>query len=50
MKDKVTLEFTREELNVILYGLQKLPFEAVNDIIKSIVSQIPPKQVETSSI
>lgn len=37
---KKKLEFTDQELNIILYSLQKQPFEMVNDIIHSIAAQL----------
>lgn len=43
---KKQLEFTEAELNVILYSLQKQPFEIVNELIKNIVLQLQPKVVE----
>jgi hypothetical protein len=36
---KVTLTFTVNELNAILAGLGKLPFEVVDSFIKRIVSE-----------
>jgi outer membrane lipopolysaccharide assembly protein LptE/RlpB len=34
------LKFTEQELNVILFALQKQPFEMVNDLIQNIVRQL----------
>jgi hypothetical protein len=48
---KHTLEFTKEELNTILFGLQKLPWEVSNAIIQNILIQVRPNIVsnETNS-
>ena len=35
-----TLSLTDKELNIILFGLQKLPFESVNELIHNIVAQL----------
>jgi hypothetical protein len=50
---KKTLQFTEQELNVILFALQKQPFEMVNGLIQNIVGQLQPvgnnKEVVTES-
>jgi len=40
---KFKLELTEQELNIVLFGLQKLPFETVNELIKNIVAQAQPQ-------
>jgi hypothetical protein len=35
-----TIELTDQELNTILFGLQKLPYEAVINLIPKIVKQV----------
>ncbi len=37
------LEFKQDELNIVLLGLQKLPWETSNALIQNIVQQIQPK-------
>jgi hypothetical protein len=46
---KRTLELTEQELNIILFGLQKLPYETSAEVIKAIVSQLQVKNNETVS-
>ena len=43
MEEKIKLELTKNELNIILYSLQKQPYEAVAEPIKNIVAQLQPK-------
>lgn len=40
MNTKKTLTFTDQELNVVLFGLQKLPYETVAELIPNIVRQL----------
>jgi hypothetical protein len=42
---KKTLEFNEQELNIILFALQKQPFEMVNDLIRNVVGQLQAQQV-----
>jgi hypothetical protein len=37
---KNSLQLTNQELNIILFALQKQPYEVVNDLIQNIVAQI----------
>jgi hypothetical protein len=37
---KKKLEFTEKELNIILYALQKQPYDIVNVLIDNIVEQL----------
>ena len=37
---KKKLELTDQELNTLLYSLQKQPFELVNELINNIVTQL----------
>jgi hypothetical protein len=39
-----TLELTDQEINTILFGLQKLPYENVAGLIPKIVKQIQEKE------
>ena len=41
MKHKI--ELTDQELNIILYSLQKQPYEVVSELIKNIALQLQPK-------
>ena len=47
---KKTLELTDQELNVILFALQKQPFEVVNDLIRNIVQQLQAQQQEVKPV
>lgn len=38
--EKRILKFTDQELNILLYSLQKQPFETVNGLILNIVEQL----------
>jgi hypothetical protein len=39
---KRTLEFTDQELNVLLLGLQKLPWDVADPVIRAVVNQLQP--------
>lgn len=41
-----TLEFTDQELNILLLALQKQPYETVAELIKNIIMQLQPKVEE----
>lgn len=42
---KKKLEFTDQELNIILMALQKQPFEVSHDLIYNIVNQVKAQQI-----
>lgn len=46
---KKTLELTEQELNLILFALQKQPFEVVNDLIRDIITQLQRQQTEVKT-
>jgi len=37
---EIQLKFIKQELNLIMYALQKLPYETVHELIKNIVDQV----------
>ena len=37
---KKKLEFNDQELNILLFALQKQPFEMVNELIRNMVGQL----------
>ena len=39
-----TLVFNEKELNIVLFALQKLPYETVNELIPAIVKQLQAQQ------
>jgi hypothetical protein len=43
MEEKIKLELNKQELNVILFSLQKQSFELADPVIKSIVAQVQPQ-------
>lgn len=47
MKEKKKLEFTDQELNVVIFGLQKLPYETVAELIPNIVRQLQAQEALT---
>ena len=47
---KKKLELTEQELNIVLFALQKQPFEMVNDLIRNVVSQLQAQQTNVESV
>jgi hypothetical protein len=43
---KKNLELTDQQLNVILFGLQKLPYETSVQVINDIIEQLKTQNVE----
>ena len=47
---KKNLEFTEQELNIVLFALQKQPFEMVNDLIRNVVFQLQAQEVNVENV
>lgn len=47
---KKKLELTEQELNIVLFALQKQPFEMVNDLIRNVVSQLQAQEVNVENV
>jgi hypothetical protein len=37
---KYNIELTDKDLSIIMYGLQKLPYETVHELIRDLVKQV----------
>lgn len=48
--EKKELKFTEQELNIVLFALQKQPFEMVNDLIRNVVTQLQAQQVNVENV
>lgn len=44
MAKQFNLEFTEQELNILLGGLAELPFRVSNELINKIVTQVKAQQ------
>lgn len=47
---KKKLELTEQELNIVLFALQKQPFEMVNDLIRNVVFQLQAQEVNVENV
>jgi len=43
--EKQTLEFNKDGINIVLLGLQKLPWETSNALIQDIIKQLQSKEL-----